>query len=96
MNKFRILLHSWETRVEHRWQRLSARKQRQYVILFFTGYLLLTSGVVMTVWYDAKTAAARQKPAIDHIHNPVVKQHTSRSDIKDSSRTLIKNRDHER
>jgi hypothetical protein len=96
MKKLRIFLHSCETRLEKRWQKLSARKQRKYVILFFAGYLLVTGCVVLKVWYDAKADMTTQTPGTGHIRNPVVEQKNPGLLLKDSPSTPIKNKDHER
>lgn len=96
MKKLRIFLHSCETRLEKRWQELSARKQKKLVILFFAGYLLLTVGVVLKVWYDAKTDAVKPSPITQQIRNPVLDQKNLELQLKDSSSTRSKNRDHER
>ncbi|ANF52988.1 hypothetical protein A0O34_21765 [Chryseobacterium glaciei] len=82
--------------MEERWQKLSARKQKKFVILFFAGYLLLTGGVVMTVWYDAKNETRKHNPVEGHIRNPVLRQQQEDSELRDSSSKPIKNQDHER
>lgn len=93
MKKLRIFLHSCETRLEEHWQKLSATKQRKYIILFFAGYLLVTACVVTSVWYDAKSNVIKQKTAVGHIRNPIIEQEKQ---LNDSSSTIIKNKDHER
>lgn len=93
MKKLRIFLHTCETRLEQRWQKLSAREQKKWVILFFTGYLLLTGGVVLTVWYDAKTDPLQHKPVMGHIRNPMIEQEKP---LRDSSLKPIKNNAHEK
>lgn len=96
MNKLRVFLHTCETRLEERWHKLSARKQRKFVILFFAGYLLITGCAVLKIWYDAKTDKIKPKSVTDHIRNPIVGEQKSGSLIKDSSSTLQKNKDYER
>ncbi|ANF50329.1 hypothetical protein A0O34_07280 [Chryseobacterium glaciei] len=96
MKKLRIFLNSCERRLEERWQKLSDRKQKKLVILFFAGYLLLTGCVVMIVWYDAKNETKINNAADGHIRNPVLKQQQGRSELKDLSLKPIKNQDHER
>lgn len=96
MKKLKIFLNSCERRLEERWQKLSARKQKKFVILFFAGYLLVTGCVVMTVWYDAKNETRKQNLVKDHILNPALKHKEYGSALKDSSSTFIKNQDHER
>jgi hypothetical protein len=96
MKKLRIFFNSCERRLEERWQKLSARKQKKFVILFFVGYLLVTGCVVMTVWYDAKNETRKQNPVEGHIRNPVLKKQQGGSELKDSSSKPIKNQDYER
>ncbi|SHL79716.1 hypothetical protein [Chryseobacterium polytrichastri] len=93
MKKLRIFLHTCETRLEKRWKKLSAKEQKKWVILFFAGYLLLTGGVVLTVWYDAKMDSSQHKPVMGHIRNPMIEQEKP---LKDSLLTPIKNNDHEK
>ncbi len=96
MKKLKIFLKTCEMRLEERWQKLSARKQKKFVILFFAGYLLMTGCVVMTVWYDAKNETRKQHPAEAHIRNPLLKKQKDGSQLKDPSSKPIKNQDHER
>ncbi|UKB78601.1 nitrogen regulatory IIA protein [Chryseobacterium sp. MEBOG07] len=95
MKNVRTIISNRCEKLDGKWRKLSARKQKKWVILFFTGYLLLTVGVVITVWYDAKTNTVKQKSVTGHIRNPVVEPKESGSDIKNSS-THIKNNDHDR
>ncbi|MDN5423237.1 MAG: nitrogen regulatory IIA protein, partial [Chryseobacterium sp.] len=93
MKKLRVFIDACACRLEKRWQRLSAREQRKFLILFFTGYLLVTGCVILNVWYDAKSANTLQKARIDHIRNPTLQKDTS---LKDSSSIILKNNLHER
>jgi len=92
MKKLKAFFHSCESRVEERWQKLSARKQRKFVVLFFAGYLLITICVILTVWYDAKTEARRRKNDIEHIRNPVLQSETQYGD----SSSILKSKKNER
>lgn len=74
MKKLKALFHSCEDKIEERWQKLSAKKQKKFVIIFFAGYLLVSTCVIATVWYDAKTETNLQKNVIEHIQNPILKQ----------------------
>lgn len=96
MKKLRIFLNSCERRLEERWEKLSARKQRKFVILFFAGYLLVTGCVVITVWYDAKNETQKKDLVNGHILNPALKYQGSGAELKDSSQAPKKNQDHER
>ncbi|PWN64157.1 nitrogen regulatory IIA protein [Chryseobacterium viscerum] len=101
MKNIRTMISNRCEKLDAEWQKLSARKQKKWVILFFTGYLFLTAGVVLTVWYDARNNAVKQKPVTGHIQNPVIEQKKYGSEVKDSplqdsSQALIKNKDHER
>ncbi|MBT2621893.1 nitrogen regulatory IIA protein [Chryseobacterium sp. ISL-6] len=87
MKKLRLFIDTCVYRLEERWQKLSSTKQRKFLILFFAGYLLITGFVIMSVWYDAKSANSIEKARIDHIRNPVLKQDTP---LRDSSSTHLK------
>jgi S-methylmethionine-dependent homocysteine/selenocysteine methylase len=88
MKKLKAFFHSCESRIEERWQKLSARKQRKVVVLFFAGYLLITGCVILTVWYDARTEARRRNSDIEHIRNPILQ---SKKQYGDSSIIILKN-----
>ncbi|MCT2561799.1 nitrogen regulatory IIA protein [Chryseobacterium herbae] len=96
MKKLRIFLHTCETRLEQRWQKLSARRQRKFVILFFAGYLLVTGCVVLKVWYDAKTEALKPRPIREQIRNPILEDKNPELELKDSSSTQQKKEGYER
>ncbi|MFP3596889.1 nitrogen regulatory IIA protein [Chryseobacterium sp. SIMBA_029] len=93
MKKLKLFIDSCANRLEKRWQKLSARDQRKFLILFFTGYLMVTGFVIVTVWYDAKSESNMQKARIDHIRNPTLKADTP---LKDSSSIILKNNLYER
>lgn len=40
-------------KLDKRWRALPVGKQHKYTLYFFIGYLLLTAGVILKVWYDA-------------------------------------------
>ncbi|MBT2559819.1 nitrogen regulatory IIA protein [Pedobacter sp. ISL-68] len=93
MKKLRAMFHVWESRIEQRWSKLSERKQRRFIVLFFAGYLLITACVIATVWFDAKTERRTRKNGIEHIQNPILKRENQ---LGDSSSIILKNKQHER
>lgn len=93
MKKLKAILHSWETRIEGRWQQLSAKKQRKFVVLFFVGYLLITGCVIVGVWYDSKSTAQTQENGTSHIRNPILKHEKQ---LGDSSSIISKNQSYDR
>ena len=52
MKKLRANMDRYFDKLDERWQALPVRKQHQYTLYFFVGYLLLTAGVIFKVWYD--------------------------------------------
>ena len=58
--------------LEARWRMLPIGKQRSFVLYFFTVYLLLTAGVIFSVWNDV--TRPDRKMVIEHIENPVIKK----------------------
>ncbi|ALR29237.1 hypothetical protein ATE47_01235 [Chryseobacterium sp. IHB B 17019] len=93
MKKLKAIFHIWESRIEEGWSKLSERKQRRFVVLFFAGYLVITGCVIATIWYDAKTETRVRKNGIEHIQNPILKRENQ---LGDSSSIILKSKQHER
>ena len=81
-------------KLDERWQALPVRKQHQYTLYFFVGYLLLTAGVIFKVWYDPSKSG--NDMIIEHIENPVLKKNGSPARLQDSVSTILKNQIYER
>lgn len=71
MKKLKESIHQYFEQIDNRWKRLSLRKQHQYMVVLFIGYLLLTITVILKIWYD--TGSNKDKMQINHIENPVMK-----------------------
>jgi S-methylmethionine-dependent homocysteine/selenocysteine methylase len=93
MKRLKALLKICESWIEERWQKLSAKKQKKFVVLFFAGYLVVTACVILTVWYDAKADASMRKNELEHIRNPILQ---NQKQLGDSSSNHLKNQEHER
>jgi hypothetical protein len=94
MKKIRKNMDKYFDELDERWQSLPLRKQHQYTLYFFVGYLLLTVGVIFKVWYD--TAKTSNDMVIKHIENPVLKQNESPTRLQDTVLTILKNKIYER
>jgi hypothetical protein len=94
MQKLRTNMDKWFERLDKYWQALPIRKQHQYTLYFFTGYLLLTTGVIFKVWLD--TAKSDNNMIIDHIENPVHKKKESSASLQDTLATILKKKIYER
>ena len=94
MKKLRANIDRYFDKLEERWQALPVRKQHQYTLYFFVGYLLLTTGVIFKVWYD--TSKSGNDMIIEHIENPVLKKNGSPARLQDSVSTILKNQIYER
>ena len=81
-------------RLDDRWRALPVRKQHQYTLYFFLGYLMLTAGVIAKVWYD--TGKSENDMHIEHIENPVLKKKESPASLQDSISIILKNKIYER
>ena len=81
-------------KLDERWQALPVRKQHQYTLYFFVGYLLLTAGVIFKVWYD--TSKSGNDMIIEHIENPVLKEKGGPALLQDTLSTILKNKIYER
>lgn len=91
--KLRATIDRYFDQLDKRWQALPSRKQRQYTLYFFIGYLLFTIGVVGKIMYD--TGKSKNDMHIEHIENPVLKNKTPAS-LQDSLSTILKNQIYER
>ncbi|UTG65264.1 nitrogen regulatory IIA protein [Elizabethkingia anophelis] len=93
MKKLRENMDRYFDKLDDRWRALPVRKQHQYTLYFFVGYLLLTAGVVLKVWYDAGKS---DDIVIEHIENPVLKKRESPAALRDTVSTILKNQIYER
>ena len=80
-------------RLDKRWRSLPVGKQRRYILYFFTGYLLLTAGVIFKVWIDI--AESDGKMVIDHIENPVLQTKENPEFLPDSLKSILNNNNYE-
>lgn len=94
MKNLRTNMDKWFDRLDERWQALPIGKQQKYTLYFFTGYLLLSAGVIFKVWYD--TAKSDNNMIIKHIENPVLKKKESPASLQDTLATILKNKIYER
>jgi hypothetical protein len=72
MKTIRINIDKWFDRQDKSWRGLSLEKQRKYTLCLFLVYLLLTSVVILKVWYDMSKSNNRM--VIGHIENHVRKK----------------------
>ncbi|RDC55341.1 nitrogen regulatory IIA protein [Pedobacter chinensis] len=93
MKKIRANMDRYFDKLDERWRGLPLRKQHQYTLYFFVGYLLLTAGVIGKVWYD--TSKSDNSMVIEHIENPVLKSENP-ARLQDSVSTILKNQIYER
>ena len=93
MKKLRANLDLYFEKFDERWQALPMRKQHQYTLYFFVGYLLLTVAVIGKVMYD--TSKSGNGMVIEHIENPVLKSKNP-ARLQDSVSTILKNQIYER
>lgn len=94
MKKLRANIDSYFDKLDDRFRALPLRKQHQYTLYFFVGYLLLTAGVIFKVWYD--TAKSGNNMVIEHIENPVLKKNESPTRLQDTLSKILKNTIYER
>lgn len=87
-------MDKWFAKMNERWKALPIGKQHKYTLYFFTGYLLLTAGVIFKVWYD--TGNPNSNMVIKHIENPVLKIKESPTLLRDTLQTILKNKIYER
>lgn len=87
-------MDKWFAKWDERWRALPVRKQHKYTLCCFTGYLLLTAGVIFKVWHD--TGKSDNSIVIEHIENPVFKKSGSPARLQDTLSTILKNKFYEK
>ncbi|ANI89801.1 nitrogen regulatory IIA protein [Arachidicoccus ginsenosidimutans] len=90
MKKVREKVDRYIEKLDGRWQALPLRKQHQYTLYFFLGYLILTAAVICKIWYD--TQKNGNDMVIEHIENQVLKKNQN----PDTTSSTLKNKDYER
>lgn len=93
MKTIRINIDKWFDKQDKSWRALSLDRQRKYTPGFFLVYLLLTTVVILKVWYDM--AKSNNRMVIEHIDNPVRKKENSASQL-DTLSTKLKEKIYER
>ncbi|WLD24309.1 nitrogen regulatory IIA protein [Flavobacterium dauae] len=84
MKNLRTKTERYFDRLDDLWRALPLRKQYRYTLFLFTAYLLLTAGVICSVWYH--TSQSGNKTAVHSLDRTVV---------RDSLSTVFKNRIYE-
>jgi len=93
MKKFKANLAQFMDRLNEEFRSLSLRRQRQYTIYYFIGYLLLTIAVIGNVWYDIRSSTKVSNTK--DVDNGVLKINKYSRRLNDSVLT-IKKLDYER
>ncbi|MEA1849926.1 nitrogen regulatory IIA protein [Chryseobacterium sp. MHB01] len=89
MKILRANMDRYLDKLDHRWRTQPIRKQHQYTLYLFVGYLLLTAGVSCKIWYD--TSKSDNDMVIEHIENPVLRSKDPVR-LQDSVSTILKNK----
>lgn len=88
MEKLRTHINRLFEKLNHRWKRLPVKRQHQYTLYFFCGYLLMTIGVTIGICYNA---GRQNKPIVTrHIENPVVQHQQGPAAKQDTTSTIQK------
>lgn len=94
MKKFTSSIDQFIKELELRWADIPVKKQRRYTLSFFTGYSLLTVGIIIHVIYQ--TGKPNENVRIEHIENPMEKIEKSKIVLQDSLSVNLKNKFYER
>ncbi|OBW41813.1 hypothetical protein AB670_01806 [Chryseobacterium sp. MOF25P] len=94
MKKFRSTIDQFVKELELRWTGIPVKKQQRYTRAFFTGYAILTVGVIIHVIYQ--TGKPNENVRIEHIENPMEKIEKSKIVLQDSLSVNLKNKFYER
>ena len=84
MKNLRQDINTFFEKLDERWKSLPIGKQHRFTWYFFVGYLLLTVGVVVKVWYD--TSQSKNDMQIKHIENPILKRNENSGRLKDTAK----------
>lgn len=72
MEKLKIHLDLYFEKLNRRWKQLPLKRQHQYMLYFFCGYLLMTIAVTIAVCFDIGNS---DKGIVGgHIQNPIKPQ----------------------
>lgn len=94
MKKLKETTQRYFEKIDNRWKRLSLKKQHQYLVVLFIGYLLLTITVIFKIWYD--TGSNKDKMQINRIENPVMKNSPYKDSLHHNIKNLLKTTIYER
>lgn len=94
MKNIRKNIERWLENLDKGWEQLPLEKQHQYILCFFTVYLLLTAWIIFKIWYD--TRKFHHTIVIEHIENPAHKEKESAAYLQDTGSTILKNKIYER
>ncbi|BDU25198.1 nitrogen regulatory IIA protein [Flavobacterium sp. GSB-24] len=94
MKNIRKDIERWLDNLDKGWDQLSLEKQHQYILYFFTAYLLLTAWIIFKIWYDSRKF--HQTIVIEHIENAAFKENESAVYQQDKGSTTLKNKIYER
>ena len=82
MIKLRATVTDYFDKLNDRFSALPLRKQKQYTLYFFVGYLLLTAIVIGKVWYDVGNSY--KIIDIKHIENSILKKKDAPTSLQDT------------
>ena len=82
MKKLRATIADYFDKLNDRFSALPLRKQKQYTLYFFVGYLLLTAIVICKLWYDS--GKSYKNIDIKHIESPVLKKKEAPTGLQDT------------
>jgi len=74
MKKLHEHINRWSSAIENRWKLIPSLKQRKYVVIVFTIYLLITIGAMVLAWHEGQGVRKRDTNKIEHITNPLKKE----------------------
>lgn len=88
MKNIRKNIDKWLEGLDKGWEQLPLEKQHQYILCFFTAYLLLTGWIIFKIWYD--TVRFHNTIVIEHIEDPVLDKKESAAYLQDTGSTMLK------
>lgn len=88
MKKLRAIIHRYFNRLDRNWQSLTIGKQRQYLLYFFTIYVVLTASVVFKVCYD--TTTSKNELLMEYIQHPIPKSPIKAASLQDTLQIILK------
>lgn len=80
--KIRKNIDRYFDKLDEKWRAMPVNRQRRYTLYLFLGYLILTVGIIVKIWYD--TRQSKNDMHIDHIEKPALRNNEKPASWQDT------------